>query len=94
MTVLGENVHISNCPLGYTVKVNETEIKLIGLYEELEALDSQNIEISLDLTGVIPTVSEQKVRGTVIIKNSYSVIYESKCLLTVSFMKSSLEQTE
>lgn len=94
MTVLGEDVHISNCPLGYTVKVNETEIKLIGLYEELEALDSQNIEISLDLTGVVPTVSGQKVRGTVIIKNSYSVIYESKCLLSVSFVKSSLEQTE
>ncbi len=92
--VFGEDVHIINCPLGYTVNVSEIEIKLTGLYEELEAIDSSQISVSLDLTGVVPTVNEQKVRGTVLIDNSYSVVYESKCLLSISFMKSSIGQTE
>ncbi len=86
-TVQGENVVISGCPLGYTVKVSDVEIELTGLYEEIETIKSSAITVSLDLSEVAPSEREQKVKGTVAIEKPYGTIYKSGCLVSVVFSK-------
>lgn len=86
-TVSGESVVINGCPLGYTVKVSDVEIKLTGLYEEIEVIKSSDITVSLNLSGVVPSEREQKVKGGVIIQNPYGTVYETQCLVSVTFVK-------
>lgn len=86
-TVSGESVLISGCPLGYTVNVSDVEVKLTGLFEELETIKASSIKVSLNLSSVVPSEREQKVKGSVIIENAYGTVYESQCLVSVVFVK-------
>ncbi len=86
-TVRGENVVINGCPLGYTVNVSDVEVKLTGLYEEIETINNSSITISLELSKVVPSEREQKVKGIVSIENPLGTVYESECLVSVAFSK-------
>jgi YbbR domain-containing protein len=86
-TVPKENVVISGCPLGYTASVSNVEIDLIGLYEELERINSSSVTVTVELSGVAPSVAEQKVKGEVYIETPFGTIYKKQCLVSVAFSK-------
>lgn len=89
-TVLGKDVVISGCPLGYSVKVSDVEIKLIGLYEEIETIKGDKISVSLNLSNIVPSAREQKVKGNVIIEDPYGTVYESQCFVFLMFIKNEI----
>lgn len=85
-TVLGSEVDVKGCPLGYRVNVSDVEVKLTGLYEEIETIKASSIKVSLDLSQIVPSESEQRVRGQVSIENAHGTVFEEQCFVSVSFV--------